>query len=72
MERLGDALSTTIKEFEQVYFSNERIDLEIWAKRYDIQVEGNTFFSDGVHPSQLTYQVWAKDMAQLIATHLNE
>ena len=24
------------------------------------------FFSDGVHPSELAYQVWAKDVAEFI------
>jgi len=52
--------------FDDVYFSNEPIELETWAKRYNIQVKGNPFFSDGVHPSKLTYQVWAKDMASFI------
>lgn len=67
VEQLGKALENVISNYEQVYFSNETIEIETWAKRYNIEVESNTFFSDGVHPSKLTYQVWAKDMATFIA-----
>jgi len=65
-EQLGAKLTELVKEIDDVYFSNEPIELETWAKRYNIQVKGNPFFSDGVHPSKLTYQVWAKDMASFI------
>ena len=36
-------------------------------KPFRLEKEGN--FSDGIHPSQLTYQVWARDIAHEIYAH---
>ena len=49
-----------------MYYNNELIRLETWQKRYAIKGEISDFFSDGVHPSMLTYQIWGKDMANYI------
>jgi lysophospholipase L1-like esterase len=32
-----------------------------------IKAEKSDFFSDGVHPSLLTYQTWAQDVARKIS-----
>ncbi len=69
--QLAETLNQTVEDMENVFYANEWIDLEIWAKRYNVDVELNTFFSDGVHPSILTYQVWAKDMAKFITSNLS-
>lgn len=66
VELLGKELDETIKLFENVYFSNERIRMETWKKRYQADGKASDFFSDGVHPSKLTYQVWAKDVVAFI------
>lgn len=66
VEILGKRLHRRVKNKKAVYFNNEIVQLEIWKKRYNLQGNINDFFSDGVHPSKLTYQVWGKDMAQFI------
>jgi lysophospholipase L1-like esterase len=66
VEILGDALDEVVKEFSKVYYLNQRITLDTWAQKLDKPVDPSLFFSDGVHPSQLTYQLWAKDTAEMI------
>ena len=31
-----------------------------------VHFPGADFFSDGVHPSELTYKIWAEDMSRFI------
>jgi lysophospholipase L1-like esterase len=62
----GQALEGLTKNTDNVWFCHEAIDLEAW-----LTYDGNTylpadFFSDGVHPSKLTYQLWAKEVVQYI------
>ena len=67
-ELLGEALSEVVDINNNVYFSSEVIDLNVWTKRYNVKNVKSDFFSDGVHPAKLTYQVWAKDFAIFIDT----
>lgn len=70
-ELLRQALVKVVDRNENVYFSSEAIDMIVWAARYNVQEDPSAFFSDGVHPSMLTYQVWAKDFAKFLSTKLN-
>ena len=63
VEMLGDALAKEVADRPGVYYYARRITLEDWIERLDIQAEPSEFYSDGVHPSKLTYQTWAKDFA---------
>jgi len=65
---LGEALSEVVEINNNVYFSSEVIDLNVWTKRYNVKNVKSDFFSDGVHPAKLTYQVWAKDFAIFLDT----
>jgi len=67
-ELLGEALSEVVDINNNVYFSSEVIDLNVWTKRYNLKNVKSDFFSDGVHPAKLTYQVWAKDFAMFLDT----
>lgn len=71
-ELLGEALEQVVAKNSNVYFSSEIIDLEVWTKRYSVKNETSAFFSDGVHPSLLTYQVWAKDFANFLISKVND
>ena len=51
---------------ENVYYNKEIIALKTWQKRHNLEGNIDVFFSDGVHPSKLTYQTWGKEMAQFI------
>lgn len=66
VELLGQTLQKTVKNLPNVFYFGEIITLKDWAERYELPQEPQAFFSDGVHPSQLTYQTWAKDIAQRI------
>lgn len=66
VELLGKRLYKRVKNKSNVYYNNEVITLESWQEKYNLSDEVSTFFSDGVHPSKLTYQLWGKDMANFI------
>ncbi len=66
---LGEELSHLVQQYDRVYFSSEVITLADWLKKLD-NGHGLTkwdFFSDGVHPSKLTYQTWARELAKFIS-----
>jgi lysophospholipase L1-like esterase len=63
VEILGQELKSLTKEFDNVVFFEDVIVLEEWIERYQMDAVPNDFFSDGVHPSKLTYQTFAKDLA---------
>ncbi|MAD96376.1 MAG: GDSL family lipase [Flavobacteriaceae bacterium] len=66
VEILGDSLNQVVSEFDQVYYFGETITLKGWINKFDLKEQPQAFFSDGVHPSALTYQTWAKDIARKI------
>lgn len=63
VEILGEALHTLTARLPNVYFSSRIITIREWITRLDVGASPADFFSDGVHPSRLTYQAWAKDLA---------
>lgn len=71
-ELLGEALAEVVRQNSNVYFSSEVIDLKTWSERYGVKNEISTFFSDGIHPSLLTYQIWAKDFAGFLSPIINK
>ena len=66
IELLGKKLNTLVGKKENVYYNNEIIELKTWQDRYNLNANIDMFFSDGVHPSKITYQTWGKDMANFI------
>ncbi|MEM9261384.1 MAG: SGNH/GDSL hydrolase family protein [Bacteroidota bacterium] len=62
----GEQLAKAIKDHPQVYFNEEIIRLRYWAKALKMEEDPTAFFSDGVHPSGLTYQVWGDDFAKFL------
>jgi len=66
VELLGQGLAEVCAAFPNVYYNEELITLPVWCKRHHIKGDVSQFFSDGVHPSELTYQVWARDYAAFI------
>ena len=67
---LGRELDDLVKDYPQVYYSAEVIHFKTWQDRYQVSGPVSNFFSDGVHPAPITYQVWGQDMAGLIARKL--
>jgi len=70
VEILGNSLTKITNKNHLVYYSSEIITTSKWTKKWNVQGSMSDFFSDGVHPSKLTYQIWAKDMAHFINKHL--
>lgn len=66
VEFLGAALKENIQDKEKVYYNEEVVTLEQYSKRYKLDQTIDKYFSDGVHPSLLTYQIWAKETAKFI------
>ncbi|MEM9078524.1 MAG: SGNH/GDSL hydrolase family protein [Bacteroidota bacterium] len=63
VEILGEELQKVVSEFKDVYYFGDKVTLEGWMEKFQLNVKKEDFFSDGVHPSKLTYQTWAKDIA---------
>ncbi len=62
---LGRTTHYAIEYEPNVHYINQPIRLHEWVKR----VPGTTvedFFSDGVHPSPLTYKLWGQEIAKFI------
>lgn len=66
IEILGRRLHRRVRKKENVHYNNEIVTLKTWQKKYNLEGDADIFFSDGVHPSKLTYQTWGKDMAHFI------
>jgi lysophospholipase L1-like esterase len=66
VEWLGQALGHVVQPLPNVFYYARVITLEDWRDRLGVSAPPADFFSDGVHPSALTYQVWAQDVAGYI------
>lgn len=67
VEQLGASLGEVVEPEPNVFYTNEVIRLSEWSDRFADDLQPTDFFSDGVHPSALTYELWAKDLAGFIA-----
>lgn len=67
VEILGERLQTIIENKKNVFYYSEVITLENWSKKHSLSNNSSKiYFSDGVHPSELTYKVWGEEMAHFI------
>ncbi|WP_395373611.1 SGNH/GDSL hydrolase family protein [Marinicella sp. W31] len=66
VEALGRALAQEITAHDHVYYHARTITVKDWIERFQVDKHIDDFFSDGIHPSQLTYRIWAQDLAQFI------
>lgn len=67
VELLGEELKAIVSVNNNVFYNSEIITISGFTKRLNIEPKGKVFFSDGVHPSKFTYQIWAKDMSKFIS-----
>ncbi|MFY0652778.1 MAG: SGNH/GDSL hydrolase family protein [Cyclobacteriaceae bacterium] len=63
VEILGEELQKVVNRHQNVFYFSKKITLEGWIDKFQLEVNKEDFFSDGIHPSKLTYQTWAKDIA---------
>jgi lysophospholipase L1-like esterase len=66
VELHGQALDKTIRKYDNVFYISDIITFRDWINKTDKSLTVNDFFSDGVHPSGLTYQLWGKETGQYI------
>lgn len=67
----GQELKKIITNHADVFYNAEVLWIKNWLKGDLANKTVNDFFSDGVHPSKLTYQEWAKDFARFVVPKLN-
>jgi lysophospholipase L1-like esterase len=72
VEYFGQELEELLKDQPNTYYNPEVIRLDYWTKELNMDNDPTAFFSDGVHPSGLTYQTWAKDFGKFLARELGE
>lgn len=63
---LGKELETIVKDFEHVYYYTRNVSCVDLIERFNLKIQPEDCFSDGVHPSKTTYQIWAKDVSNFI------
>lgn len=69
-EMLAEELDRLVLHYKNTYYYPHSITMKDWIERYQVPNNGvATFFSDGVHPSKLAYQVWATDVARFMMAH---
>jgi len=66
VELHGQALNKTVQKYDNVFYISEIITFRDWINKTDKTLTVNDFFSDGVHPSGLTYQLWGKETGKYI------
>ena len=67
VDLLGTRLEKEVDKWQGVYFCNDKIVLRDWLEKTPHAKTVDDFFSDGVHPSQMTYQLWAEEIAKFIS-----
>lgn len=71
VEILGAELQKVVNEHQNVYYFGEKITLKGWIDKFQLSAAKEDFFSDGVHPSKLTYQIWARDIGNKVFENVN-
>ena len=61
---LGKELAELVEKHEQVYFDDRVVRLADWREE---AADMSELFSDGVHPSAKSYQIWARELATFIS-----
>ncbi|KGL64260.1 SGNH/GDSL hydrolase family protein [Polaribacter sp. Hel1_85] len=67
VEIFGKELYHFTRNKKNLFYYDEIITLKEWSKKHTLDFSNsNIFFSDGVHPSKLTYKIWGEEMAEFI------
>ncbi len=64
---LRNHLADLAADRQEVLFLDDKIYLEEWSAKHALDYELEDYYSDGVHPSAVTYHYWGKDVAERVA-----
>ena len=65
---LADHLHHQVVKNSNTYFPTEKINVNEWLSKLEEDQTVLHFFSDGIHPSEVTYKWWAKESVEYLAT----
>lgn len=68
MDKLRTQLATIVQGKSNCYFLEEKINLKEWSAKNGLENKPELYFSDGIHPTKLTYSLWAQSVAEYIYT----
>jgi lysophospholipase L1-like esterase len=71
VDYLGMTLTAITKKLDNVHFDSSPLDFRTWVEENNLDLVSEDFFSDGVHPSVLTYQKWAENYAVFLMNRVN-
>ncbi len=68
---LRNELQELIPAYPQAYYIPHKLTAERLIKKYNIKGKQiSDFYSDGVHPSKLTYDMWAREIFEFIQRNI--
>jgi lysophospholipase L1-like esterase len=62
----GSVIKDLPLRYNNVFYIDGKIRLKDWLKRVEKGMSPSDFFSDGVHPSAMTYGLWGKEVGEYI------
>jgi lysophospholipase L1-like esterase len=62
----GAVIRDIPQRFTNVFYIDEQLRFEDWIKKTDGNLTVDDFFSDGVHPSAMTYGMWGNEVGKFI------
>ena len=63
---LAQYLYSQTSKNKNIYFPTNKVDIQKWMKLLNDNQTIADFFSDGIHPSELTYKMWTKESVQFL------
>ena len=63
---LAQYLYSKTSKNKNIYFPTNKVDIQKWMQLLNDNQTIADFFSDGIHPSELTYKMWAKESVQFL------
>ena len=66
MDKLSAQLIDIVQKETDCYFISDKITLKEWSTKFGLENKVELYFSDGIHPEKLTYQIWGQSVAEFI------
>jgi lysophospholipase L1-like esterase len=66
VQSLREKMIIIAKAENSVYFDPEIITFSSWKDKLNLDLELEELFSDGIHPSKISYELWADIVSQFI------